>query len=393
MTSLPMNPRMLALSEPPIPSIRSWAQDFDERRGQLIDLAQAVPGYSPHPELLEALASAAGSPAAARYGEIAGEAALRQVYAEHLNGLYGCGVEAAHVHVTAGCNQAFAAAVLALIGPGERVALLRPFYFNHETTLKMLGIESVQVECHPARGYAPELADIERALSPDVRALVLITPNNPTGAVYPPQLLTDLLELCSSKGVWLLLDETYRDFLPHAAGVDQAPHALFSHASWGDNVVGLYSFSKSFCIPGHRLGALTASPAVIAQVSKVMDNLQICAPRSPQWAVAQCFDALAAWREANRVEIATRAECFRQALNEAPGWRVESLGAYFAYVKHPYGAIDSVRVAQRLAAEQGILTVPGGYFGRHQEGHLRMAFANAGAETLALLGQRLRATA
>jgi aspartate/methionine/tyrosine aminotransferase len=378
------NPLVASLCAPPIPSIQRWAQAYDGRHGPLIDLSQAVPGYPPHPRLL-----AAGPPRAG-YGPIEGEDALRSAYARDLNALYGGDVDAADVHVTAGCNQAFAAAVLALIGPGEAVALLSPFYFNHQTTLAMLGVGCVSIDCHAAQGFMPELADIERALAPAVRALVLVTPNNPTGAVYPPPLLRDIFELCRRRGVWLIIDETYRDFLP-ATPTLAAPHGLFGDTAWRDNLVALYSFSKSFCIPGHRLGALTASAQVVAQVAKVMDNLQICAPRAAQLALARGMGELTAWRDANRVEITRRAQSFRDALGSVPGWRLDAMGAYFAYVRHPFAELDSEPVARRLATEAGVLTVPGSYFGQGQQRHLRMAFANADSATIGQLSARLKA--
>lgn len=384
------NHRVASLSAPPIPAIQQWASAYDGRHGPLIDLSQAVPGYPPHPDLLAALSSAAGSPKYAGYGPIEGEDALRQVYARHLVATYGGTISAAQVHITSGCNQAFAAAVMALVGPGESVLLLSPFYFNHQTTLAMLGIGTVTVDCHASHGFVPLLADIEAVLDPALRAVVLITPNNPTGAVYPPELLSAVYALCQARGIWLLLDETYRDFLPASAAA-APPHSLFLEPDWQDNLVALYSFSKSFCIPGHRLGALTASEAVVTQVAKVMDNLQICAGRAPQAAVASTLEQLAPWRAANRDEIDARAAAFRSTLAAAPAWRVDALGAYFAFVHHPFADQDSEQVARRLATESGVLTVPGMYFGQNQQQHLRMAFANADVATIRQLDRRLNA--
>jgi aspartate/methionine/tyrosine aminotransferase len=383
------NPLVASLAAPPIPLIQGWAQAYDSRHGPLIDLSQAVPGYPPHPRMLAALAEAAGSAATAGYGPIEGEQALRSAYASELNALYGGDVDAGNVHITAGCNQAFAAAVLALIGPGQQVALLSPFYFNHQTTLAMLGVGCVCIDCRAEQGFLPDPADIERALVPTVRALVLITPNNPTGAVYPPQLLQGIFDLCHRRGLWLLLDETYRDFIPAGPG-SAPPHRLFADGAWRSNLVALYSFSKSFCIPGHRVGALAAGRSVVAQVAKVMDNLQICAPRAPQVAVARGLRDLTSWREANRAEIGNRAQTFRATLALLPGWRLDAVGAYFAYVRHPFADLDSEQVARRLATEAGVLTLPGSFFGQNQQRHLRMAFANADSATIGQLSARLQ---
>src|SRR5690606_18098576 len=103
-------------------------------------------------------------------------------------------------------------------------------------------------------------------------------------------------------------------------------------------------FSKSFCIPGHRLGAIVAGAAVVEQVAKVMDNLQICAPRAPQQAVAKGLPALAGWREGNRQEIGRRAAAMRAAFAAVPDWDLQALGAYFAFVRHPFAGRTAAQV-------------------------------------------------
>ena len=157
---------------------------------------------------------------------------------------------------------------------------------------------------------------------------------------------------------------------------------------WQDSFIQLYSFSKSFCIPGHRLGAIVAGAPVVEQIVKIMDNLQICAQRPAQHAVARAIPALAGWRDGNRAEMARRASAFRAALADSR-WQIEALGAYFGYVRHPFAGDSAAAVAERLAREFGVVTVPGSYFGSGQEPFLRMAFANADAATIALLGSRL----
>ncbi len=158
---------------------------------------------------------------------------------------------------------------------------------------------------------------------------------------------------------------------------------------WQDSFIGLYSFSKSFCIPGHRLGAITAGPALIEQIAKIMDNLQICAPRSAQAAVAKAIPALDGWRADNRAEIEKRADALKLVMSRLSGWRVQAIGAYFAYIRHPYPDIPSEFVAEKLAKIAGIVCLPGDYFGEGQESYLRFAFANADVETLLKLEERL----
>ncbi len=379
------NPLIETLSPPPVPSVQAWGRIYDGALGSLIDLSQAVPGYPPHADMLTWLGEAASSRTSTGYGPIEGEMVLRQAYSEHVSGLYGGGLKPANIHITSGCNQAFICAAMTVAGSGDTVLMTNPFYFNHDTTLSMLGIRTRLVECDPENGFLPDPEALETALSTGVRALALVTPNNPTGAVYPAGLLKRIYDLCRKNGVWLILDETYRDFLSVGAKV---PHDLFSQDGWEDTLVQLYSFSKSFCIPGHRLGAITAGAAFVEQVAKIMDNLQICAPRAGQFAVARALPALVAWREENRQEIETRARALRAAMQSLPAWTIEAIGAYFAYIRHPFAGA-STAVAEALAKKAGILCIPGEYFGNGQEPFLRFAFANADAATIGGLHERL----
>jgi aspartate/methionine/tyrosine aminotransferase len=290
------------------------------------------------------------------------------------------------VHVTSGCNQAFIAAIMCVAGSGDTVLTTDPFYFNHRSSLEMLGIKPASFPCRAENGFVPAVEDVRAALHPGVKALTLVSPNNPTGAVYPQELLGQIYALCRANGTWLILDETYRDFLPNAG---DAPHGLFGEADWPSHLIQLYSFSKSFCIPGHRLGAIVAGADMVSNIAKVMDNLQICATRAPQVAVARALAPLEAWRNDNRKEIARRAAALRSVMAGVDGWRVEAVGAYFAFVRHPFDGISSVTVAERLAKSLGIVTLPGIFFGEGQEAFLRFAFANADVAGIEATGARL----
>jgi aspartate/methionine/tyrosine aminotransferase len=378
-----INPLIDKLSAPPIPAVQAWARQYDGAHGPLIDLSQAVPGYPPHPDMLRFLGEAASSVAYAGYGPIEGETVLREAYARHVGNLYGAEIKAGNIHITSGCNQAFIAAIMCVAQSGDTVLATDPFYFNHQSSLEMLGIRSETMLCRAENGFVPDIEDVLAALHKGVRALVLVSPNNPTGAIYPPQLLAQIYAACRDNGTWLLLDETYRDFLSDA---DQAPHDLFKEVDWPSHLIQLYSFSKSFCIPGHRLGAIVAGADMVANVAKAMDNLQICATRAPQIAVSRAIEPLQSWRDDNRKEIARRAEALRVSMSNVAGWHVEAVGAYFAFVRHPYDGLSSVAVAEKLAKTTGIITLPGSFFGESQDAFLRFAFANvdvAGIEATA----------
>ena len=380
------NPIVARLAAPPIPSVIEWSRSYSGALGPLIDLSQAVPGYAAHPEMLRLLGAAASQQSMTGYGPIEGEDVLREAYAAHVAAIYDAKVSAENIMITAGCNQAFMCAAIALAGAGDTVALTNPFYFNHETTLSMLGIRHVLVACDPDNGFLPDLDSAEAALAGGAKMLAVVSPNNPTGAIYPAELLKALFDLCRRYDAWLIVDETYRDFLGEGHG---APHALLSEPDWQDRLVLLYSFSKSFCIPGHRLGAITASVELVSEIAKVMDNMQICAPRAAQHALATALPLLDDWRAGNRQEIARRGVALREVISAADGWHIAAMGAYFAFVRHPFAGATSEAVAERLAKEAGVVSIPGAYFGEGQDAFLRFAFANAGVDVIHSLGARL----
>ncbi|WP_159997036.1 aminotransferase [Roseomonas sp. 18066] len=386
MPSLRLSPRVGATAAPPIPAARGWAARYAGQAGPMLDLTQAVPGYPPHPEMLARLAEAAGQRAAAGYGPIDGDMPLREAFAADVSGFYGAEVGPAQVAITAGCNLAFTMAMTVLAGSGDAVLLPTPWYFNHRMALELLGIEALPFETRAEDGFVPDPERLAAALTPNVRAVVLVTPNNPTGAIYPPAVIAAIAETCRQRGIWLVLDETYRDFLPESAS---PPHGLFSDPDWGDGLVQLYSFAKSYCIPGHRVGAIVGGGGFRVALMKLLDTMQICAARPAQAALAWAVPALAEWRRGNRAIMAGRAEAFRAALAGAPDWRIDALGTYFAYLRIPADRGDALAVAEALAAERGLLTLPGPFFGPGQDRHLRLAFANAEVEALAALPGRL----
>ncbi len=379
------SPLVRATGAPPIPAARAWAARYAGQAGPGIDLTQAVPGYPPHPDLLVRLSEAAGTRAGASYGDIFGDEALRAALAGDLSRRYGAAFSAEQVAITAGCNLAFAMAMTTIAAPGAAVMLPAPWYFNHQMALQMQGVGVVPLPCRAEAGFVPDPEEAARLVTPATRAIVLVTPNNPTGAVYPPEVIAAFSALCRRKGLWLVLDETYRDFLPGEA----APHGLFGDPDWGDHLIHLYSFSKAYCVPGHRVGAIAAGAALREQLAKVLDTMQICPPRAAQAALTWAVEGLRGWREGNRAIMAGRATAFAQAMAGVNSWKVDALGGYFAYLRLPEAAPDAMAAAEHLAAERGLMGLPGPFFGPGQGRHVRLAFANAEAEAIALVPGRL----
>lgn len=380
------NPWLAAVAPSPIGETKRWVlgRTFPADR-PLIDLSQAVPGYPPALEMRQHLGELLLDPAMHGYTPILGLAPLRETYAAHLSSFYGARIGTDEVGITSGCNQAFCLALMSIAQAGDQVILPRPHYFNHDMWMRMQGVEPVSLDFRPGSGAVPNAEDAEKLIGPRTRAIVLISPNNPTGAVYPRATIHAFYELAKKHGIALLLDETYKDFLPEG----ERPHGLFEEPDWQGTLVHLYSFSKVFALTGYRVGGVTAGAKLMAEIEKAMDCVSICPPRLGQEAALYGLQHLLPWARKNTEGLKARADLLGQGLQRSNRWRLVSIGAYFAYVEHPFPGQPSTEVSKRLSDEENLLTIPGDMFGAGQERFVRLAFANVTDDKIPLVLERL----
>ncbi len=387
----PFNPALSHALASPVMTAQSWLRGkvFPPER-PLLNLSQAAPVGPPPLSLRRAMAEAAMSEGDAHlYGPVPGDGALRAEIAARWSLLYEAGIAPEEVAVTSGCNEAFAAAMLSLAGAGDEVILPTPWYFNHKMWLDMIGVRAV-----PLPVGADGLPDPEEAaalIGSRTRALVVVTPNNPTGAECPAGRMEALFNLCAAAGIAFVVDETYRDYLSH----EGAPHGLFRRPAWGETLIHLYSFSKAYRLTGHRVGALLSSARRVAEVEKFLDTVTICPSRIGQIGALEGLRREGAFVAGERAEFARRRAALAAAFAEGVGgWRLLGAGAYFAWVAHPFDA-PSEAVARRLVEDQSLLALPGGFFTPEGDdagrGALRLAFANVDEAGIAETARRLRA--
>ncbi|CDR99195.1 related to BNA3-kynurenine aminotransferase [Sporisorium scitamineum] len=502
------NPNLhLRTIDPPVQIGAKWAQSYPSSSSPLagadvlphfplLNLAQGVPGHPPTSALLdriqfESQPENVSLPAGHThgYGPVFGDPKLRQAVARDINRVYrtpGKGdknqVTEDNIGITAGCNLAFTTVATSIAGPGDALIVCDPWYFNHQMTLTAFGIQIATVHTKPPN-YFPDVETIRALLHADhrphsfvIKGVVLVTPNNPTGAIYPPNLIRDIAVLCKNHRVALILDETYRDFLLIGNDLDDAsqasasttstvslpynfarPHDLFedkpagveqacwdSDWDWRDTVIQLFSFSKSYAIPGHRLGGFVAHPAFLQQkvkdgsgsekltfgpTAKALDNFQVAPPRTDtQRAVAWAIEdpQQLEWRSQVANELRVRRRAFVHGLSKpvppflnhdasaladsssadtslakSPkewGWHVESAGAYYVFLRHPFTSTPSDKVAQALAELVGVVVLPGAFFmpsgadatsADSSGSRLRVSIANVSTDKLAKLPERL----
>ncbi|MGB3406365.1 MAG: aminotransferase [Jannaschia sp.] len=387
-----ITPTLSATEPPPVMEARRWIDGvtFPGNR-PLLNLSQAAPADPPPDPLRQAMADIVMSDAAAHlYGPVLGIPELRARVATDWSLAYGGTVRPDQVAITSGCNQAFTATMATLAAPGDNVILPVPFYFNHKMWLDMQGVAARLLETDAA--LLPHAEDAARLIDAKTRAIVLVSPNNPGGVEYPAQTLADFRDLARARGIALIVDETYRDFDAR----DGAPHALFADPDWDETLIQLYSFSKAYRLTGHRVGAVCAAPARLAEVEKWLDTVTICPSGLGQRAALWGMQHLGDWLAGERREILSRRAAMDAGFAALPDWQVLGCGAYFAYVAHPFDVASDV-VAKALVTRASLLLLPGTMFGplRAQGGSgraeatLRIAYANADRTGIATLFERL----
>lgn len=388
----PVNPNIARTFASPVVEAKRWIEGvtFPPER-PLINVSQAAPAEAPPRALREEIARVALEDDSAHlYGPVLGLPALRAELASQVSEIYRGAVSPGQVAITSGCNQAFAAALASLAGPGDDVILPTPWYFNHKMWLDMAGVTTVPLATGPE--LLPSAGAAEALIGPRTRTIVLVTPNNPGGVEYPADLVMEFYQLAKAHGLALIVDETYRDFDSRPAPA----HALFQAPDWDETLIHLYSFSKAYRLTGHRVGAMVAAPGRLLEVEKFLDTVTICPNHLGQHAALWGMRNLSQWLAGERAEILARRAAMEAGFATLPGWRLLGAGAYFAYVEHPF-AEDSTALCRRMVTEAGVLALPGTMFTPEGDAggarQIRIAFANIDGAGIAALFARLAALA
>ena len=394
MTIANVNPNLFGTMTSPVMESRRWIEGMlfpDDK--PLINVSQAAPVDPPPAPLREALANAVLNDVDCHlYGAVLGMDTLRKEVANQWSTSYRGELGQENVGITSGCNQAFCAAISSLCGPGDAVILPAPWYFNHKMWLDMAGIECRVLMC--GEDMLPSAEEAASLIDNKVKAIVLVTPNNPCGVEYPPLLMDAFYDLVKAAGISLVVDETYRDFHSRTG----AAHALFERHDWQNNLIQLYSFSKAYRLTGHRVGAVISSAKRLAEIEKFLDTLTICPNQLGQRGALFGMRNLEGWLGDERAEILGRRAAMVEGFKNLEGWKLKGCGAYFAYVSHPFLDSSDI-VAQRLVKEASILALPGTMFSPiltkggtgHAEAHFRIAFANIDRAEIGNLFKRLEA--
>ncbi len=237
--------RMQAVQSPMIPVVGELIKNSPGT----ISLGQGVVSYNPPESAIEFLAKFLAEPTNNLYKAVEGIPPLLEALAAKLQTFNGIEVnEGNRIVVTAGSNMGFINAILAITSPGDEIILNQPYYFNHEMAIKMAGCCPVLVETDENYQLRPEA--IAQAITPKTRAVVTISPNNPTGVVYSETALREVNQICGTRSIYHISDEAYEYFTYN--GVKHISPAAFAGSS--DYTISLYSLSKAYGFASWRIG-------------------------------------------------------------------------------------------------------------------------------------------
>jgi aspartate/methionine/tyrosine aminotransferase len=344
-----------------------------------ISLGQGVVHYGPPPEAMAAVRAALDRPATHGYQDGAGlpplvERIVAKLRAEN-------GVDAAQgnrVMVTAGANMAFMHAVLAITEPGDEIILNVPFYFNHEMAIQMAGCTAVRVATDERYQLRPDA--IGRAITDRTRAIVTVSPNNPSGAVFAEPAMRGVNALCRERGLYHLADEVY-EYFTYGSARHVSPGSFPGAAA---HTISIYSLSKAYGFAGWRIGYMVYPEHLAPAMMKSQDTILICPPVASQIGALAALEVGRTYCRPYVRELAAIRDVVLSDLSAlAPLATVATAdGAFYCLLKVDTG-MDPLTLAERLIREHGVAVIPGPAFGMTDGCYFRVAYGALQKETVA----------
>ena len=329
-----------------------------------VNLGLGEPDFEPPKIVIDALVSAVRHKMN-HYGPSAGLTALREKVADRYRDI-DPDVGRENVIITVGGSEGLMACALALYDPGDEVLVPDPGFVLYAPHARLAGATPVAYSLPEEQRFLPDLDELERKVTPRTRAIVVNSPSNPTGGVFPKSTVERLIAFADRHDLTIVSDEVYDEM------VYEGHHISF--AGKGDRAIVVNSFSKMFAMTGWRLGFLVAPRALAVEVNKVHYHMIACPSTPAQMAVLTGLGAVREATAAMRAEFQARRELVVRELNRMPGMRcVPPAGAFYAFPRFTWPVTAYTAAGDLL--KRGLITTPGDAFGHLGARHLRLSFA------------------
>ncbi|MCA1993881.1 MAG: pyridoxal phosphate-dependent aminotransferase [Coleofasciculus sp. S288] len=370
-----LSSRMQAVQSPLIPIVG----ELIRRNPGTISLGQGVVYYGPPPDAIAFLSQFLANPENHKYQSIQGISPLLSAIEAKLNAENSIEINGQNcIVVTAGSNMGFMNAVLAITSPGDEIILQTPYYFNHEMAI-------VMASCHPVlvatdNNYQLRPNAIAQAITEKTRAVVTISPNNPTGAVYSQEVLHEVNQICRDRGIYHISDEAYEYFTYN--GVKHVSPRAFPQSS--EHTISLFSLSKAYGFASWRIGYMVIPEHLLVPVKKIQDTILICPPVISQYAALGALQAGGGYCKKHVEAIASVRELALDYLKRLDGLCAiaPADGAFYFFLK-VHAKLDAFELVERLIREHRVAVMPGTTFGMEDGCYLRVAYGALQKETVA----------
>ena len=356
-----------------------------ERAGRdIIHLEIGEPDFDTPAHIRDA-AKRALDEGATHYGPAAGLPELREAVAKHVGATRGVPVSPDEVVITPGGKPIMFFTILALVNAGDEVIHPNPGFPIYESVINFVGGVPVPIPLREETGFGFDLAEFERRLSPRTRLIIVNSPQNPTGGVLDRAQLERVAAAAAERGITILTDEIYREFLYDGEFV-----SMYGLPGVREHGVLLDGFSKTYAMTGWRLG-YGVMPAPLAEhVTRLMVNSASCTASFVQLAGVAALEGDQTPVTRMVAEFRRRRDLVVAGLNRLPGVScIRPRGAFYAFPNVRRTGRSSSEVAERLLADAGVAVLPGTAFGAHGEGYLRLSYANSETNLRAAL-ERMR---
>ncbi len=367
--------RMQAVQSPLIPIIGELIRS----NPGTISLGQGVVYYGPPPEAIALLPEFLADPENHKYKPVQGVAPLLSAIEAKLKADNGIEINGQSCTVvTAGSNMGFMNAVLAISSPGDEIIIQTPYYFNHEMAISIASCRPVLVATDTDYQLCPKA--IAQAITERTRAVVTISPNNPTAAVYSEEALWEVNQICRDRGIYHISDEAYEYFTYN--GVKHISPGAFPQSS--EYTISLYSLSKAYGFASWRIGYMVIPEQLLASVKKIQDTILICPPVISQYAALGALQVGASYCKEHISAIASVRQLALDSLKRLEGLCMiaPADGAFYFFLKINT-KLDAFELAERLIREHQVAVMPGTTFGMDDGCYLRVAYGALQKETVA----------
>ncbi len=367
--------RMQAVQSPIIPVVGEMIRSCPDT----ISLGQGVVHYGPPPEATDQISLFLSDPNNHKYCPVDGIPSLVEAIKAKLRTENGIDIDSrSRVVVTAGGNMAFMNAILAITDPGDEIILQLPYYFNHDMAVTMASCRAVLVPTDKNYQLRPEA--VRQAVTGKTRAVVTISPNNPTGAVYTEDSLREVNEICRTHGIYHISDEAYEYFT-----YGNVRH--FSPASIpgsGAQTISLYSLSKAYGFASWRIGYMVIPDHLYTSVCKIQDTILICPPVVSQFAALGALQAGAYYCYDKLQSLAEVREILLHELDQIKSLCIvpRTDGAFYFLPKIDT-KVEPMQLVERLIREHGVAVLPGAAFGLEDGCYLRVSYGALRKEKVA----------